>query len=466
MNSPYRAHPALPIDEANNTIPFRPLTPKQQAPQAAAPSKLERLVSLEAEIRQQPKRSALALHAVNEMRAVLDYEQAFLFRLNSNGKPVLDIASSVSRVELHAPLSRVITKIMCSLPRFEKLCGVDLSYAQHTEDYPFTHGMWVPLQTRNGKCFGGLLFARTEAFEEVDGSIAGRLGQTYAHAFAALSPPSLLRLITVPRWMLWAVPLVFLALIFIPVPMTSLAPFEVGAKDAAIVAAPIDGAIAEVMAEPNSLVKKGDVLFRFDDTALKAEAEIARQKALVAEARLATATNGAFADMEMKRSLVELKSEVDLARAERDFSESLLVRATVKAASNGLLVFSSKSEWVGKPVRVGEKIMEVADPAKIEYRLDLAVHDSISLQSGGKVKLFLDADPLNPRYGSITEMSYHATEKAGGALAYGIRVAPLGQKTLVRIGLRGTAQLSGDTVSLGFYLLRRPIAALRQYFGY
>ena len=461
MNSPYRAHPALPLAEQDNTIPFRPPTPKPPVP-----SKLELLVALEADIRKQPKRSALALHAVNDTRTLIDFGQAFLFRFNKSGKPVLDLASSISRVEMHAPLSRVISKIVKGLPKHDKICGVDLKYAQHTENYPFGNGLWVPLFNRKKLCFAGILFARETPFVEADGAIALRLGQTYEHAFAALSPPSMLRLLSVPRWMLWLVPPLLLALIFIPVPMTSLAPFEVVAKNAAEVAAPIDGAISDVVAEPNSVVKKGDVLFRFEDTSLKAEAEIAQQKAIVAEARLATATNGAFTDLEMKRSLSELKSEVDLAKAQRDYAESLLARATVVAAESGLVVFSSKSEWIGKPVRVGEKIMEVANPANVEYRLDLAVHDSISLHGGGKVKLFLDADPLNPRQGSITEMSYHAMEKAGGALAYNVRVAPLDVTEPVRIGLRGTAQLSGETVSLGFYLLRRPIAALRQYFGY
>jgi hypothetical protein len=39
-----------------------------------------------------------------------------------------------------------------------------------------------------------------------------------------------------------------------------------------------------------------------------------------------------------------------------------------------------------------------------------------------------------------------------------------GQK-LPRIGHRGTAQLIGEWVPLGFYLFRRPIAAARQYLG-
>jgi multidrug efflux pump subunit AcrA (membrane-fusion protein) len=467
MNSPNRVHPALPLEQRDNTVQFRAAAAQAQAAPMprTGPSKLEQLVVLEAEIRRQPKNSILSLHAVNETRALVGFDQAFLFRLNRNQKPSLRVSSSVARVEMQAPLLRAIAADVAKLKDFEQTSLIDLKIAQRTEDYPFSKGFWSPFVDAKGKCFGGLLFVRSGAFTESDVVIAGRVGQTYAHAFRALTPPGLLRLISIPRWLLLLAPLVFLALFFIPVPMTSLAPFEVVAKDPAIVTAPIDGAISEIVAEPNSLVQTGDVLFRFDTTVLRAEAEIAQQHSLVAEAKLATAKNGAFSDIDAKRSMAELQAEVDLAHAERDFAQSLLERATVTAVSGGLLVYSSKSDWVGKPVRVGEKIMEVADATRVEYRADLAVHDSISLQPGGRVKLFLDADPLNPRTGDITERSYHATEKPGGILAYNVRIAPTGGGPIDRIGLRGTAQISGEEVSLGFYLFRRPIAALRQYFG-
>ena len=35
-----------------------------------------------------------------------------------------------------------------------------------------------------------------------------------------------------------------------------------------------------------------------------------------------------------------------------------------------------------------------------------------------------------------------------------------------RIGSRGTAQIYGENVSLGFYLFRRPLAAVRQWMGW
>jgi hypothetical protein len=207
------------------------------------------------------------------------------------------------------------------------------------------------------------------------------------------------------------------------------------------------------------------VLLRLDNTLQRADADIATQKLAVANARLETARNGAFSDLEMKRSLNVVEREMDLAQAELDYAQSLLLRTEIAAPASGLLIFTSKADWAGKPVRTGEKIMEIADPTRVAYQIDLAVHDAIALDNGASVRLFFDADPLNPRAALLYEESYHATEKAGGVLSYTLKARPKDDLPPARIGLRGTAQMSGEWVSLGFYLLRRPIAAARQYFG-
>ena len=470
MNSPYRAHPALPISvgPGGNTSPFPNLAAASPPPlpKPQGPSKLELLIAIEAEIRNQPNATALALHALNETRILVGFEQAFWIRLNQRGEPKVELSSSVARVEPQAPLTRAIGAWLKNIKDLNKPFALALNLAKSGEDYPLSQAFWVPFLNRGATtCFGGLLFTKAELFDETEQLIAKRLGQTYGHAFLALTPPSLLRKISVPRWLMVATPLMVLALFFIPVPMTSLAPFEVIARNPTLVTAPIDGAILDVLSEPNSSVKAGDLLFRFDDTVLRSESSIAEQRAVVAETKLSTAQNGAFTEIDMKRALGELQAEVDLAHAERDYAKSLLERSSTKAMSSGVLIYSAKSDLIGKPVRIGEKIMEIANPSDLAYRIDLAVHDSISLEQHSRVNLFFDADPLYPRGGALYEMSYHATERPGGLMAYTLKAEPSGERQPLRIGSRGTAQIIGDKVSLGFYLFRRPIAGLRQYFG-
>jgi hypothetical protein len=80
------------------------------------------------------------------------------------------------------------------------------------------------------------------------------------------------------------------------------------------------------------------------------------------------------------------------------------------------------------------------------------------------VALFLDSDPLNRHAARLERAAYEAQGTAAGQLAYRLDAAFLDAPP--RIGLRGTAKLFGDRAPLAYYLLRRPLAALRQSLGF
>jgi multidrug efflux pump subunit AcrA (membrane-fusion protein) len=288
----------------------------------------------------------------------------------------------------------------------------------------------------------------------------------YAHALRVHRPPKLLHRLSLPRWALVGLPLAAAILAIVPVPMTILAPFEIVPQNPVSVTAPLDGVIQHIGPDANSVVEVGTLLFQLDTTELMSKSLVSAQQVVVAEARLATAQNGAFADKDMKRSVKTLMTELDLAKAEHDLSKSKLQRAEVVATAKGLLVYSTKADWLGKPVRTGEKVMEIADPGRVTARIDVNVHDAIALDGTARARLFLDANPLQPLDAQVYERSYNASEIPGGSLAFTVR-AELSDKNAAapRIGLRGTAQLIGDDVALGYYLLRRPLSELRQYFG-
>ncbi len=256
---------------------------------------------------------------------------------------------------------------------------------------------------------------------------------------------------------------------FIPVPMTTLAPAEIIADEPVIVVAPIDGVVARIFPDANVAVKRGDLLFEFDNTELKAGADIARRTELVSQARLATARQAAFSDPQVYRQLAIAKAEVELARAEKIFAENKLARTIVRAQKSGQLIYTDRKNWIGKPVRTGERVMEIADVKRVVLRIDLPVAEAINLRNGADVRLFLDANPLKALSAKLRHASYFAVEQPGVGLVYRV-VADLEvgreRKIVPRIGLRGTAQIFGEQVFLGFYLFRKPISSVRQYFGF
>jgi len=309
--------------------------------------------------------------------------------------------------------------------------------------------------------------------------VAERLAGAVAHAIMALKPPALLRRPSLPRWVLWALPAALLLLLLVPVPMMAVAPVEVVADEPLIVAAPMEGVIADVPAAPNVRVSAGDVLFVYDDTELKAKAEIAARREAVALARLETLRKAAFGDTEARQGLAKAKAGLNLARAERAHAEQLLAEVRVRAPKAGIVVYSDLSDWIRKPVRTGERVMEIADPARVVMRIDLPVRDAIVLEPGARVRVFLDADPMRVVHARVRTASFHAEETPGGLLAYRVMAAleegetspgtkggEMGAKeTWLRIGFRGSAQVMGRRVPLGFYLFRRPVASFRQFFG-
>jgi multidrug efflux pump subunit AcrA (membrane-fusion protein) len=251
-----------------------------------------------------------------------------------------------------------------------------------------------------------------------------------------------------------------------PVSLTALAPLEIAARDSYVVAAPIDGVIEELAVAPNAAVREGQLLLRFSDTVLRNKFIIAEREVSIADARLKKIMQQSFSDIRGRHEVGLAQTELKLKRAERDFARDILTRAELKAGRTGVALLGDPRDLIGKPVATGERIMEIADPRRVEIRIDVGVSDSALLETGARVKAFLDSDPLRPREGRIVRADYQARVRDGNALT--VRAvaefdAPAADPP--RLGLRGTAQVYGTTVPLIYYLLKRPLAALRQWVG-
>ncbi|MBD9414794.1 HlyD family efflux transporter periplasmic adaptor subunit [Pseudomonas sp. PDM16] len=321
---------------------------------------------------------------------------------------------------------------------------------------------WLPLLDRQQKPFGGLWIAREQPWSEAEQALLAQLGDSYSHAWLALQPRKPWRL-RWPRKKVLAVAAAVSLLLLAPIRQSVLAPAEVVPRNGQVVTAPLDGVIAEFMVKPNQSVSKGEVLLRFDATSIKAQADVAERSLNVAEAELKTNTQRAFSDAESSSRIDLLAARVEQKRAERDYASQLLARTEVRAERDGIAVFADAQRWTGKPVQTGERLMEIADPRQAELRIELAVGDALDFKQGAEVALFLDSDPLNRHTARLQRSAYEAQQTASGQLAY--RLDAEFEEAPPRIGLRGTAKIFGERGPLALYLLRRPLAALRQTVG-
>lgn len=432
------------------------------------------LLQLEGMVRGARTTQELQFIVVNETRRLVPYRQAILLipPIPSSKRYEVLAASSVPVVDRTAPLmqwtERLIRElcepsVASDIRRIEETdCSLDMR--QDWKDFSIGHGLWCPLKHPDGQVLGGIWLWRDQLWVDHEITVLQRVCEAYAYAWRAVEPSSgrrwRWRMSRTATWMLAAAVAGGLA---VPVPMTTLAPAKIVAKDPVIVSAPIDGVIADVLVPPNTEVARGEVLFTYEDSAFRSEYHVAERNLDVAIAQYRRASQGSFVEAGQKADVPLLKAEVELREIERDYMRERLAKVEVKAEQPGIVLYTDKSDWIGKPVVIGQRIMELADPQRLEVRIDLPVEDAIVLREGAPVKLFLNANPFSSVPVTVSHASYHAEVLPNNTLAY-LVMAQLDQRdSEFRIGWQGSAKIYGEDVSLFTYVFRRPISALRPW---
>ncbi len=423
------------------------------------------LLTLQSQARAATDSTRLAYCLVNEAQSLFGYRHAALL-IAGRTRAV----TGISQVEPHAPFVALVERAARELMArgmADQPLRVDITTLSETtrtecESLSASAVFWLPLHDRNKTLFGGLWIAREQPWSDAEQALLIQLGDCYSHAWLALEPRKPWRL-RWPRRKILTLAVATALLLAIPVRQSVLAPAEVVPLQAKVITAPLDGVIAEFLVRPNQPVRRGETLLRFDATALRAQADVAERSLNVAQAEFKSNAQLAFSDTNAKARLDLLAARVEQKRAERDYAQALLARSDIQASRDGIAVFADAERWVGKPVQTGERLLDIADPAQAELRIELAVADAIDLAPGAEVALFLDSDPLNRHPARLERLAYEAQTSAAGQLAY--RLDARFTEVSPRIGLRGTAKLYGQPVPLALYLLRRPLAAMRQGLG-
>ena len=436
-------------------------------PTSVSTATFARFLDLEQQARAANSIEELAYCIVNDSQPLFSFRHAALV---INGK--VRAVTGVTQPAPHAPFVAFVERACTQLSSVDEKALAQCRVIQASQldeqsrkDWlalSAPEALWSPLNDRQGNPFGGIWYAREQPWQSTDQVLAEQLSGAFSHAWLALEPQTT-RWRRRARWKIVVPALLLLACLFIPVRQSVLAPAEVIPHQGRVVAAPLDGVIQSFTVLPNQSVRQGDVLVRFDSTTLKAQADVAERALNVAEAEHRASSQRAFQDADSKARLDFLAAQVAQKRAERDYANALLSRAEIRAERDGIAVFADATRWMGKPVRTGERLMELADPALTALRIELDVGDAIRLPQEAPIILFLDSDPLTPHAALLERIAYESEQTPAGNLAY--RLDARFTDTPPRIGLRGTAKISGDYVPLAVYLFRRPLAVIRQAIG-
>ena len=420
---------------------------------------LQDLFELEHEIREAPNTSALAKVITVRSQAVLGFKDA-VFCAGSSAQKMR--AQAASNSDLVDPSSPVLTWV-------EELCALHSSQLENGINFVASpdndikgknllpkHVLFVPLQSKNQGLLGCLVFTRTAKFSQHDILFINHLAGTIGHALAIFSrKPNPILDIGMARLATFIVVTLFLLSVF-PMHLTTLAPAEVVAYQPEIIKAPIDGVIDEITVTPNTHVGPGSLLARLNNHNLKAVYDDVAQKTLLAESRISNPQG--------KRVSEELRSDLEKSRARMESAEERLLQTDIRAETSGIAIVKAPGEWIGRPVKAGEKILEIANPREVELVLEIPAEDADLISQNSKVRIFLDRRPFSPLTANVIDNSLVPKKNKSNETYYTFKARLDEGVPPPSIGQRGVARVYGERSSLLFFIFREQMRFYRNTF--
>ena len=437
--------------------------------------KIARLISLEKKTREAKSKDELNFIVVNETREIIDYTTSFLLLKSATDKFHINAISDIASIDRTAPLVTFVESILNHKTKknLKEIESIDLEQfskkikKQKPKNIP-QYLLCIPIFSPQRGLQGYLLLARNKNFNDNENELVQHLSRTYGHAYNTfLTNFSIKNFLKKnftgkKRWI--TISVIILIFLF-PVRMTSTAPVEVVAKNPFLITSPFDGVVKKIIANNNDQTKPGDLLVLLEDIDLSNEFNLAKQSLQVAEKELLRTRQSSFTDNEQKSRLAELVAQVDLKRVELKSAERKLKNSKIYSEKKGVVIVDRKSDWQGKPVAVGEKILTIADPNNIEFLIWLPVKDSIVINQDANTNIFLDINPMSSYKGNIIRSTYEPELSPEEVLSYKLISSFKGNRDTPRIGLRGTAKVYGNRTILFYYLFRKPITFIRQLIG-
>ncbi len=432
------------------------------------------ILLLQQQLRNKVSLQELGYFLVNDTQKITPYQIGIFYR-HFRGSKKIEAISGIPAPVKEAPfyiwaiaLCKAITAKLYTVPtQINRIDFAPVLTAQWDDFLP-PHVLWLPLVSADGETLGGLLLARLPAWRAEELRLLQYWSGAAAYSVELLSHKK-------HSWwagfkqihhMVWlGISVLVIALAFVPVSISVLAPAEVVPKNPLVVRAPLEGVIDKVYAQPNKPVAKDALLVTLDDTPLKARLDVAQQELEIAKAEYRRNEQASVLEAKAATEMPMLAARIAQREAEVAYIHTLLKRIIIRANAPGIAIIHDAYELEGKPVKLGERLLTIAQPQQAELEMWLAVGDSIELPDAAAVELFLNVAPETPYPALLRYVNFQAEMSPEGLFAFRVRADFLNPQQMPRVGLRGTAKIYGKQVPLYYYVFRRPYAAARQWLG-
>ena len=311
--------------------------------------------------------------------------------------------SGVTEIERNSPFILWLSQLGKRLSKEKNITRIEPSTLNKEDMREWesslpAEAIWIPILSNDKKA--GLLVCREVSWSDQELAFLKEWIDMWDHAWKKMYAPSLTSEIyqlgqSFKKWLtlsdgkndqdfflsLWRNKrrrffLIIIGILFIPVPLTILAPAELVASHPAVIRVPIEGVVDEFFVKPNEKVVEGQPLFKLDLTSLKSRLQIAQQETQVASTEYRQSTLQSLNDPKSRTQLAPQEGKASEKKLETEYVKDLLDKAQIKSPREGVTIFDDPSQWIGKPVQAGERVMIVANEKEMEIEAWVAPNNA------------------------------------------------------------------------------------------
>ena len=420
------------------------------------------------------KKQELIFQILNDTIQLVPYDRAVLWKM-SGRKPNILGASGQSQINKDAGMAEHWQTVIRDLKKPGEIQELsEDSFKKHPALFKeIKKGslkpqiLWLPIYTKNKQTMGLWLerwHQKPWTAGEVD--ILSFLMQAYGSAWEKFLPKVPVKQVSKkPAFIVSA--LLLMCLFFVQVPLRIVGSCEVVGKDPVVMTAPLDGIIEQVVVKPGQYVQEGDLLFVYDTRLPEQNYKVAQKQIEVTESELHRAMAMTFQEQEQRLSEVAiLRETLEKDRLGLEKLEKELQMTKVVSPASGVVLLDNPDKWRGNPVQLGEFVLKVSDPTKTKVSVWIPEDDNIVLDSDKNTKIMLNVSPEESFEGNIEYISSYADVNEKGIPGFKAEANWVKAPENAKMGLKGTAVLYGEDVSLFYWIVRRPWTTVRKFFGF
>jgi HlyD family secretion protein len=234
------------------------------------------------------------------------------------------------------------------------------------------------------------------------------------------------------------------------------ASFEIVPSKEHIYFAPYSGIIKKCYFKDSNQVTSGQTVIVYKDEQIKFKLATAKNNLAKTQAEYERILHKSFADKSYLSQLKLLKLQQHEAEIAINENRWFLNEGQLKAKQAGILSIDEAETLAGKAVNAGEKLFEILTNDGMAAKITVDEKDAAVLSSKKpRVVLFLHTRPESPMTGETMIISPKPELTDLKTYCYTIKMElPEKYYPQLKCGMRGIARISGDRVSLGYYLFK------------